>query len=128
MHMALNLRELFVDNSTFLITGEDINKMEEFSFPNIMEYPSVIFEGLEACLQLKILSCTNGYLRDWAGHDIRLCGMTRGKFVSHIAPLSLRRLFGIIDEQYIMQVRERLPYLVFETENHIFDTQNIEYV
>lgn len=123
MNLALNLIELYVDNSTFLITGKDINKMEEFSIPNIIDYPSVIFEDLQTCLQLKILSCKNCYLRDWVGHDIRLCGMTRGKFVFHIAPLSLRRLFGIIDEQYIMQVRERLPYLVFDRE-----IQNIEYV
>ena len=54
--------------------------------------------------------------------------MTRGKFVSHIAPISLRRLFGISDEQYIIPVMVRLPNLVFETENHIFETQNIEYV
>ena len=46
MNFALNLIELHVDNSTFLITGNDINKMEEFSIPNIMDYPSVIFEGL----------------------------------------------------------------------------------
>ena len=69
MYMALNLRELYVDNSTFLITGEEINNMEVFSLPNIMEHPSVIFRALQACLQLKILSCTNCYIRDWAGHD-----------------------------------------------------------
>ena len=74
-------------------------------------------------MQLEILSCTNCYLRDWAGKDTGLCGMTRGKYVSHIAPLSLRRLFGIIDDHYIEQVRERLPYLVVD-----WDFQHIEYV
>ena len=123
MNFALNLMELYVDNSTFLITGTDRNKMDHFSIPNIMDYPSVIFEGLQTCLQLRILSCKNCYLRDSAGHDIRLCGMTRGKFVVHIAPLSLRRLFGIIDDHYIEQVRERLPYLVVD-----WDFQHIEYV
>ena len=95
--------------------------MEEFSLPNIMEHPSIIFQGLQACVQLKILSSTNCYLHDWEGRDTRLCGMTRGKFVSHIAPLSLPGLFGIIDKEYILQVMGRLPNLVF-------DTQNMEHV
>ena len=67
MYMALNLKELYVDNSTFLITGDDINNMEDFSLPDIIEHPSIIFQGLQACVQLEILSCTNYYLYDWEG-------------------------------------------------------------
>ena len=95
--------------------------MEEISLPNIIEHPSIIFWGLQACVQLEILSCMNCYLRDWEGKDTQLCGMTRGKFVFHIAPLSLRWLFGIINKEYIIQVMSRLPDLVF-------DTQNMEHV
>ena len=121
MTLASNLIKLHMNYSIFLIRGDNSPYIEvnNFTIDNLVEFPSIIFRGLESCIQLEMLSCHTCLLRDNVGIDYLLCGMAQGKFAKYIAALSLGRLIGTIDESYKAAVRERLPKLVFDTETVI---------
>ena len=75
-------------------------KVNYFTIDNLVEFPSIIFRGLESCIQLEILSYHICLLLDDVGIDYPLCGMALGKFAKYIALLSLDGMIGTIDEYY----------------------------